>query len=141
MQCFYIEVVFWISCFMCPTEIVFQIAQIICIKEWRVVDSGIWFCSWLLTRFPLLIGPPSAIVDFLFCAFVIQRHFDKLRSCFSNAKFTNFGNSRNPRVTSSSIWAQVDCPAESWKRFLFFKAQPARADGLPLQNGDWQSFA
>ena len=95
----------------------------------------------IIDAFPAFDRPSISDCWPLFSTFVIQRYFDKLRSCFSNAKFTNFGNSRNPRVTSSSIWAQVDCPAESWKRLPFFKAQPARADGRPLQNGYWRSFA
>ena len=78
----------------------------------------------IIDAFPASDRPSISDCWPLFSAFVIQRFFDKLRSCFSNAKFTNFGNSRNPRVTSSSIWAQVDCPAESWKRLLFLKPSP-----------------
>lgn len=79
------------------------------IKRWRVVSKGICFCPCPVTRFP----PPVFLCLFSFLFFCYSNIFDKLDRRFSNAKFTYFGNSRNPRVSSEQSCSRSITELES----------------------------
>ena len=78
----------------------------------------------IIDAFPAFDRPSISDCWLLFSAFVIQRYFDKLRSCFSNAKFTNFGNSRNPRVTSHRFEHRSTVQLKVGKDYCFLKPSP-----------------